>query len=91
VNRRWHRGTDFLQFVRNRDHPSGREPAFENTFVKLVNHARRGELTDQLSRVFRDTKPSLRAEIHRVIEEAAERAEVPQEVAERNINVSIYR
>jgi hypothetical protein len=85
------RGTDFLQFVRNRDHPSGREPAFENTFVKLVNHARRGELTDQLSRVFRDTKPSLRAEIHRVIEEAAERAELPQEVAERNINVSIYR
>jgi hypothetical protein len=48
-------------------------------------------LTDQLSRVFRDTKPSLRAEIHRVIEEAAERAEIPQEVAERNINVSIYR
>jgi hypothetical protein len=48
-------------------------------------------LTDQLSRVFRDTKPSLRAEIHRVIEEAAERAELPQEVAERNINVSIYR
>ena len=30
------RGNDFLQFVRNQEHPSGREPAFENTFVKLV-------------------------------------------------------
>ncbi len=87
------RNADFLKFASDREHGSGRKEsmAAENTFVKLVNDARRGSLSDTLGRVFKGTHPEERAVVAALVEEAASSIRVPSAITERNINVSPFR
>lgn len=85
------RAQSFLEFVRDVNHRSGSDSASENTFVKLVNEARRGTLRSTLDRVFHGAQPGIRDGIQEAIETAAASIRVPVDVAERNIYVSVYR
>lgn len=84
------RTEEFLSFALDRDHSSGREPAVENALVKLVNAERAGRLEESLERALPDSFAS-RSDIAEVVQEAAAAIDVPREVTEKNITVSVFR
>jgi DEAD/DEAH box helicase len=80
---------EFLSFIHNETHASGRNQPAENSFVKLHNEFRRGQLTEVLTRM--RTTDDFRERVEAAIVAAAHIVDVPLEITERNINVSVYR
>jgi hypothetical protein len=87
------RGEAFLEFVQNKEHPSGnpQEQEIENAFVKVFNDYRQGRLPQRLDKVFGDEQPELRASIENIIQETAAEIRVPNNITERNITISVFR
>ncbi len=85
------RGTAFLEFVHNQEHPSGKQQDVENAFVKVFNDYRRGQFSRTLDKALGIEQPELRTRIERAIEEISATITIPSSIAERNINVSILR
>jgi superfamily II DNA/RNA helicase len=87
------RRQDFINFVQDKGHPSGRSEyqALENTFTKLFNDYRKGKLEDIVERVLENDDAEQKAILKDSIKEAAESVSVPNNVLERNINISAFR
>ncbi len=86
-------GEAFLEFVRNKEHPSGKlqDQNIENAFVKVFNDYRQGRLSQTLDKALGIEQPELRARIENAIQETAEEITVPSNITERNITVSVFR
>lgn len=82
---------EFIEFVNNTDHPSGRDPAEENTFVKLYVDFKRKALPQTLDKFFGAASSSSKEAIAKVISEKAAAISVPDEIVEKNISVSVFR
>jgi hypothetical protein len=84
---------DLIDFVRDREHPSGKNEnqTLENTFTKLFNDYRKGKLEDVVERFLENEEVEQKAILKASIQEAAERVSVPNNVLERNINISAFR
>jgi len=81
----------FLNFIQNQAHPSGEHQSLENVFVKVFNDYRQGRLQQTLDKILDSEQFELRSNIENVISEIEINITVPNSVAERNINVSIFR
>jgi hypothetical protein len=79
-----------LDYIRDSSMPSGTTEGFENTFVKLFNDHKRGELTETLARV-PSSPAGFAVELEAALETAAKAIKLPIEVTERNTNISVYR
>jgi DEAD/DEAH box helicase len=83
--------TRFLEFIDNPDHASGKNPADENTFVKLFIDLKQGNLEITLDRVFRPDQASAKEKISSRMKEIAARIDVPEAIIEKHISVSVFR
>lgn len=80
-----------LNFIEDHEHPSGRLAGLENSFMKLFNDYKHGKLEQTLDRYKRDLNSKDRAKIFKTIELAGLDITVPDEIAEANPNISIFR
>lgn len=81
----------FTRFLKNSNHPSGKHPAEENTFVKLFIDSQRGALPDRLERILGDSDPAAKEVILAAMTEVGSSISVPRSIVERNVSVSVYR
>lgn len=79
-----------LGYICNPAAPSGASEGFENTFVKLFNDYKRGELAATLARV-PSSPAGFAGDVEAALETVAKAITVPVEVTERNTNISVYR
>jgi superfamily II DNA/RNA helicase len=86
-------GEAFLEFVQNKEHPSGKlqDQNIENAFVKVFNDYRQGRLSQTLDKALGTEQPELRARVENAIQEIAAEITVPSNITERNITVSVFR
>ncbi|BDG08580.1 DEAD/DEAH box helicase [Anaeromyxobacter paludicola] len=81
-----------LEFIQDRDHPSGKHQGAEGAFVKLVNAARQGGLAAALDRVFPDLEAQpVRNRIASAVTKVAVAMTVPVEITHKHITVSVFR
>ena len=79
-----------IDFVKKDDHGSGREQGLESAFARLFNEFRKGTLDRTLEKSY-GTDKAKAAELRALMETAAKRVTLPQEVTERHITVSPFR
>lgn len=84
-------GTELIEFARNGDHASGRQPKVETAFVKLVNACRSGRLDQALGKIFGSEDLDLAGRIRESVEGVAAGITVPERIAEKHITVSLLR
>lgn len=86
------RDTDqLLTFIQDQGHSSGRDTGIENSFMKLFNDYKNGKLDQTLDRYKTDLKNKDRKKIYKAIEFADSEIDVPEDIAEGNPNISIFR
>jgi superfamily II DNA/RNA helicase len=79
-----------IAFVKDREHPSGKDLGAENAFIKLVNEAYTGKLEKTLNKYYPDDKLA-QEEVRTLIDEAIKEINIPVEIIKRNIYVSVFR
>lgn len=79
-----------LAYIGDRERPSGTTEGLENTFVKLYNDYKRGELPATLARV-PSSSDDFKAGVQAALGGVASVIDLPIDVTERNTNISIYR
>jgi len=82
---------EFIDFVKNSNHPSGKRAAEENTFVKLYIDSKRNTLSQTLDKFFGEATSATKELLIKTVSENSAAISVPDAIVERNISVSIYR
>ncbi|WP_149496619.1 DEAD/DEAH box helicase [Roseiconus lacunae] len=80
-----------VDFIEDREHPSGTSPAAESAFTKLFNDYRSGKLSKTLDKVFASDDATSADELENTLSRCVKSINVPVEITERNISISPYR
>ncbi len=81
----------FLNYLNNTQHASGKQEAFENSFVKLFNDLRAQRLDRTLERIHGGADGASLLAIKGALEQASDLVTLPVGITERHVNISVFR